>query len=499
MLRDSVVDAPSLGGFRFLGGAVAESIGNVFTGAEVNVDEAARRAENLLYSSYTGLLTLNTVSRQPGFRPGRLVEFNAAGAVRGVRLWQLAGVTHVVNAAIYQNESVLLIGGEAWHPLQPESRAPLFVPGVIDGGRNYIFHQPVPRDRLGRVPVRFPFTPTPIGEEAAVLDAADSDYDGRVTLADYDADARREYEQDEAAWEEEEASYRAGDYDDPFPDRDDEDLTTAELGQRRQLERKRAEALRYIGYKQAVEFDRQDVDRDNYVTSWDKVIRDRDALLGKMLDAADSDGDRRLTMDDFDPEDPTVLGYVANKGYWESQLEKYHAGEFDDPYPGRDDSDLTPQELESRRAQESARSKTLHYLAWREARARADGRWGEDIDFYEGDEPGDEGYEENRRQGELDKERWPPRLPLTVAQPMAGALHGFVPAHRHGDVCRVAVHHPLWAEVIGFQYREDRPINTDIAEATSGLVVEHDTGQAWSGLVFRRRAGDADDDAGDGA
>ena len=83
-------------------------------------------------------------------------------------------------------------------------------------------------------------------------------------------------------------------------------------------------------------------------------------------------------------------------------------------------------------------------------------------------------------------ERWPPKVPLPIIEPMAGAMHGFIAAHRHGDICRVAVHSPLNAEIVGFQYRDDRQINVDLAGAVAGIVVEHNYAQSWSGLVFKR-------------
>ncbi len=83
-------------------------------------------------------------------------------------------------------------------------------------------------------------------------------------------------------------------------------------------------------------------------------------------------------------------------------------------------------------------------------------------------------------------DQWPPRIMLTVIEPMAGSMHGFVGGHRQGDVCRVAVYGPLWAEVLGFQYRSNRQINADIQDATAGIVVEHNFQTTWSGMVFRR-------------
>lgn len=84
----------------------------------------------------------------------------------------------------------------------------------------------------------------------------------------------------------------------------------------------------------------------------------------------------------------------------------------------------------------------------------------------------------------LADEVWPPRIPLALIGPTAGALHGFIHPHRQGDICRVAIHNPLHAEVTGFQYRSNRVINPGVVDATAGLVVEHDHGSAWSGMLF---------------
>ena len=101
-----------------------------------------------------------------------------------------------------------------------------------------------------------------------------------------------------------------------------------------------------------------------------------------------------------------------------------------------------------------------------------------------------------RADAEAMADRWPPRIPLSVIEPMAGALHGFITAHRQGDICRVAVHDPFNAEIVGFQYRDDRRINRDLSDAVTGLVVEHNFSQAWSGVVFRRTE-DMEEDTGE--
>lgn len=78
----------------------------------------------------------------------------------------------------------------------------------------------------------------------------------------------------------------------------------------------------------------------------------------------------------------------------------------------------------------------------------------------------------------------PPELRLPVATLMAGGEHGFVPGHRHGDVCRVAIHHPMAAEIVGFAYADHRRVGEELVDVSMGVVVSlHD--EEWSGLVFQ--------------
>ena len=79
---------------------------------------------------------------------------------------------------------------------------------------------------------------------------------------------------------------------------------------------------------------------------------------------------------------------------------------------------------------------------------------------------------------------WPPLVPLAPVKPIAGNAHGFVSAHRQGDWCRVAVVNPLYAEIIGFCYRDDRYLNTRVRDATMGMIVRQG-GQDWRGMLFR--------------
>ena len=79
---------------------------------------------------------------------------------------------------------------------------------------------------------------------------------------------------------------------------------------------------------------------------------------------------------------------------------------------------------------------------------------------------------------------WPPVVPLPPLVPGAGSQHGFLPDHRQGDWCRVAVINPLLAEVIGYSHRDDRHLNKKARDATVGVVVAEE-GDDWCGMVFR--------------
>ena len=74
---------------------------------------------------------------------------------------------------------------------------------------------------------------------------------------------------------------------------------------------------------------------------------------------------------------------------------------------------------------------------------------------------------------------------LPVLETMgSGGAGGFVSAHRQGDPCRVVIHSPLNAEIVGFVYRHDGRVGADLTDSTGGLVVRHEN-DGFSGLVFR--------------
>ena len=490
--RGTVVDDPLQGPFRYFGPRGA--IGNSFSGMQVELDEAARRAAYQLRGAFTEMLIVSARTRQPALRPGSRVRLSLP--IYREDLWQFIRVTHSLAGAAYDNAATMVIADVSWHPPLPPVHAPIYVAGTVDGGAKFTRNEPVPRDRLGRIPISFPFTPTPTGTEAVELALLDNNSDRRVTLADFSAEKIATFQDDEPSsepaspdrnravtmlapttnmtttlqegeqslemvrlghervvtptdlpnlvnraatsldgdpsWEEKESRFRAGDYDDPHPGRKDSELTEVELAVREELKTTRREVYEYIVYKRAKRTDDQDHDRDGYVTS-------RDALVSDDLKEVLRDSKKREKL--------------------ESQWKSKQAGTLAKDFPDIEDG--------------SERMTLINQYG---------------ALFSDGELEGAEGesYAAAKEEAEVTAQKWPPRVPLALIEPMAGGMHGFIAAHRHGDACRVAVHNPFSAEIAGFQYRGDRRINKGISDAIAAMVIEHDYSNAWSGIVFRR-------------
>ena len=413
--RGALLDDPTKGSARPL--VAYGAIGTVLTDTGLDVDEASGRVYRSTLGAFTEMFMLSALSRQPRFRPGELVQLSRPA--HGITDWQISSVSHWLRTGVYDNDATLIRGDFAWHPELPLYRPPVYVSAVVDGGNDYDFHQPVPRDRLGRIKVTFPFTPTPSAEETIDLAAADADRDGRVTLEDFDAEQIENFTGDSIDWEAEQAKYDAGELNDPYPNKNDGDLTTEEKERRDELLEKRKNVLAYRAFQRANSFDQADADLDG-------VLSARDSLVSDELRAALRDDEQKQEVEEqWAEREETPLE--------EGSLAQQYGELF-----GEDETELAENVVGARA----------------DAAKMAD--------------------------------HWPARIALSVVMPMAGALHGFIVAHRHGDTCRVAVSSPFAAEIIGFQYRDDRRINADLSRAVAGLVVEHNYAEAWSGLVFRR-------------
>lgn len=425
VIRGGMLDDPVRGAFRRFGNPFG-GVGMVASGPQISLEEAHRRFHYYIHHVYTNMLKVQFANRQAAFQPGRAVKTDRK--VLDVDEWQVCYVYHRIRADSYNNVALLVRADAPWRLPLPAMRSPVFVPAVVNGGDDAIVHEPVLRDRMGRIPISFPFLATPLANELEILAEIDSTDDGKIRLDDFSDEEKEYWESEEGADEAkaEQKEFEDGNLDDPYPGNTDEELAELDeadggnrVEQRQLLAERRRKVRRHHAYTLARDYEEADTDDDDYLTAMDSFETPDDEMAATF-------------------EDPEKLKK------FEEWLMKIVAG--------TEELSTEPE----KRAQQIGQIST--YRAWQEAK-------------------------ESKR---IAPERWPPRLPLGIAEPMAGALHGFVPGHRHGDSCRVAVFHPLYAEVVGFEYRGDRRINYGLAGVTAGMVVEHDGTDSWSGFVFRR-------------
>lgn len=422
--RSVVLDDPLYGSFSRIGGT--GSVGNIENSPGIDVNEATRRANQTVQGIFVNMLRLHVKTRQSAIRPGRLLQFGQA--IAGISSWQASSVLHHLRGnGWYLNDAVLVNGEIPWLSETPENIPPTYATALVDGGNQYSLSEPVPRDRLGRISVRLSFLPTPQAGELEQLAAADDNEDGRITLSDFEEEELEDYRENARDWMMKVAAYRRGEYEDAFPGQADKDLTEEELAQREADRESRRAVVRYLASRRAEQHDLRDRDRDNYISSRDEVISDELSVL---------------------------LDEPGARGRLNSQLEAREQGTLMEDFPPEeviDDSLLD------------------EYKAL----------------FVGGPEEGEDEYRRERRAAQVVQERWPPRIPVSAIEPMAGGLHGFIPGHRQGDTCRVLIHHPLFIELAGYQYRADQPISESIVDAHAGMVVEHNQGDIWSGILFK--------------
>ena len=82
-----------------------------------------------------------------------------------------------------------------------------------------------------------------------------------------------------------------------------------------------------------------------------------------------------------------------------------------------------------------------------------------------------------------ENEDWNTTLMLAVQTEGGGSTHTVVADHREGDLCKVRVHGPLRAEIVGFVHRDDRAIKKGAVGATAALLVGQEGGE-WKGFAF---------------
>lgn len=143
-------------------------VGILIEGAGVGPDEAWRRAAFDTDRAYVDLLSIELASRQPDLRPGSLIGIQDL-EIADIGGWQVVRVLHEVRGGTYENRLLVLRADVAWRPRPPPPPAPRTVTAFVAGEAGTLPNEPVPRDRLGRIPVRFPFQagPSAAGDESA--------------------------------------------------------------------------------------------------------------------------------------------------------------------------------------------------------------------------------------------------------------------------------------------------------------------------------------------
>ena len=550
-LRGGVLDDAELGSFRRF--RALGAIGSLHTGAGIGLDEAARRGSFSRAGAKTESVMVSGLTRQPGLRPGRRLVLNKA--YLGRTNWQIAGVGHTVNGGIYDNAAVLLPTGRnlVWHPQRPPPRPPRYVSGVVDGGSDYLYLQPVERDRLGRIPVTFSFLPAPLLDEAMLLASSDTDQDSRLTMEDFTQEQIDEFSdpKKKEQYETMVTEYRAGVYNDPYPTKTDAQLTEEQRSERRRRRALRQATLRYMAYRRAAAHDAADRDQDGYLTSRDTLVSD--ALAAELADdtkaaalqkqwesmkkgtfATDypglaNDEARKALVREYGAIFDATLGSGSMSGSGSGSMSGSGSGSMSGSGSGSmsgsgsgsmsgsgsgsmsgsgsgsmSGSGSGSMSGSGSGSMSGSGSGSMSgsgsgSMSGSGSGAMSGSGSGSMSGSGSGSGSGSSSatgsgsssspitaatYEFAREDADIAPQRWPPRMPLPVIQPMAGGLHGLVPTHRHGDVCRVAVHDPMWAEIVGFQYRANRRINENLVDATAGLIVEHDRRHAWTGVVF---------------
>ena len=82
-----------------------------------------------------------------------------------------------------------------------------------------------------------------------------------------------------------------------------------------------------------------------------------------------------------------------------------------------------------------------------------------------------------------ENEDWSTTMMLAVQSECGGRTHTMVADHREGDLCKVRVHGPLRAEVVGFVHRDDRAIRESAIAATAAVLVGQESDE-WEGFAF---------------
>ena len=452
-LRGALLDDPTQGTPRVLVGF--GPIGHVVQAQGADTDEVTERAWHEVRRGFCEALMVRAASGHPGIEPGCTITLNET--INRIDHWQVASARHLASEGAYDNDATLLRADTAWHPPQAEPRGTVIVSAMVDHSEESLYHEPVPRDRLGRINVRFSFLPPPNVEVAFALAEADTNRDGRVTLDDYDEE-KDDYTADTEKWEEKARAYENGDYDDPYPGIASEYLSEEQIAEREERARQRQEAIAYIYYKRLVaqQPSPEEGTQGGTTTGSGTGGEDDDNPTAEATGDDGSAAAERTPAGNAAAAIGVQTKPISGAPAIEVQTQDGNGA------PGIGEETQT----DGAGTQESEEGTLPPPEPWRLLNPAAA------ADTLETPTP--------------PEDRWPPRIALPVVEPMAGAMHSFVGGHRQGDICRVAVHGPFTAEIVGYQYRDNRAINRDVVGAAAAIVVEHNFADAWTGIVVRR-------------
>ncbi len=545
ILLDDVLYGPS----RQLGSQ--GSVDSVIDAPGMTVDEARLRSRFKYARSIIDALQLVIQSEQFDFRPGQLVELeetvygvarwqvskaihalkngaygNSATLLRGSLVWY---------PSVPPRTSPVMVTGVAAEDVVGEAYRE---EDIRDG-------DPVARDYIGRVHVFFPFTPVGLATPEQLEAFGSAFEDGAVTWQDFTEEERAVFQADQLRLEADFAAYENGDLADPFPGQSDDELSVRELEDRHDLFEKRVEMERYRLYRDLPENRRQrgvpadeaeegqlpgeDYNQDGYRTALDDfrntesyaliarefvetgVIANADATDEEILQAME---DNRGKFLNYEQTWGNRIAAYHNDGdqVVEDVLFRYEAMWLD-TYQGLLDSSVvgaTPETklllenlAEIKRGEEQEDGMTeeeVQQAIWdslssidkHRVRTSMEAELVAAEAFLEAYREYESAFDDTRAAVEeaiqQDVEHGPPpRIPLRVITRSAGPMGGFISPHRKGDVCRVAIHNPLLAEVVGFEYREGSSILADFNEYLEAMLVARSsvTVDSWSGIACR--------------
>ena len=169
--RGGLLDDPARGGAKRFGRP--GPVETVIVSDGTKVAEAEKRATFRRARESVSRVRLSMQSRQPGLLPGRVVKIGIPphrlfGANRGTgqvdgyvsllgaNRWQVADVSHVYSYGGYRNRAEIEKVGAGWRPPVPPDDGVKLISGIVDDGESELGEE-VKRDRLGRIPVKFPF------------------------------------------------------------------------------------------------------------------------------------------------------------------------------------------------------------------------------------------------------------------------------------------------------------------------------------------------------